>query len=51
LFLYLKVQSGEKWILSLFLTGAGWLIFWALFERLLRLPFPDGQIIVWLGLN
>lgn len=50
-FLYLKVQSSEKWILSLFLTGAAWLIFWALFDRLLRLPFPEGQLLVWLGLT
>ena len=50
-FLYLKVQSGEKWILSLLLTGAAWFLFWGLFDWLLRLPFPDGQLFIWLGLQ
>ncbi len=49
-FLYLKVQSRERWILSLLLTGAAWLLFWGLFDRLLHLPFPDGQLFIWLGL-
>ncbi|MFQ5851319.1 MAG: tripartite tricarboxylate transporter TctB family protein [Candidatus Binatia bacterium] len=46
-FLYLKVQSREGWILTLLLTGSTWLIFWGLFERMLRLPFPEGQIFLW----
>ncbi len=50
-FLYLKVQSGEKWWLSLLLTGAAWFLFWGLFDWLLRLPFPDAQLFVWLGLT
>lgn len=50
-FFYLKVQSGEKWWLSLVLTGAAWFVFWGLFDRLLRLPFPDGQLLIWLGLT
>ncbi len=49
-FFYLKVQSRERWIISLVLTGAAWLSFWALFDRLLHLPFPDGQLFIWLGL-
>ena len=49
-FLYLKVKSGESWTLSLVLTGAVWLLYWGLFDRLLRLPFPEGQIYLWLGL-
>ena len=48
-FLYLKVKSGEGWPLSLVLTGAVWLLFWGLFDRLLRLPFPEGQLYLWLG--
>lgn len=43
-FLYLKVQSGERWGLSLLLTAAAWFMFWGLFDWLLRLPFPDGVI-------
>ena len=50
-FLYLKVQSGEKWILSLLLTGAAWFLFWGLFDWLLRLPFPEAQLFLWLGLQ
>lgn len=50
-FLYLKVQSGEKWWLSLLLTGAAWVLFWGLFDWLLHLPFPDAQLFVWLGLT
>lgn len=49
-FLYLKFQAGEKWWLSVSLTIAAWLIFWGLFDRLLRLPFPEGQLLLWLGL-
>lgn len=49
LFFYLKVQSREPWVLSLSLTAAGWLLFWGLFDRLLHLPFPEGQLFFWLG--
>ena len=49
-FLYLKVKSGEGWTLSLALTGAVWLLYWGLFDRLLRLPFPEGRVYLWLGL-
>jgi len=48
-FLYLKVQSREPWLISIALTGAAWLLFWGLFDRLLHLPFPEGQLFVWLG--
>ena len=48
-FLYLKVQSGEGWGLSLALTGAAWFMFWGLFDWLLRLPFPEGLIFSLLG--
>jgi hypothetical protein len=50
-FLYLKVQSREKWPLSIALTAMAWLFFWALFDRLLHLPFPEGQLFSWLGLS
>jgi len=50
-FLYLKVQSGEQWALSIALTAAAWLLFWGLFDWLLRLPFPDGELLLWLGLK
>lgn len=50
-FLYLKVQSAEGWGLSLALTGGAWFMFWGLFDWLLRLPFPEGQLLIWLGLT
>lgn len=43
-FLYLKVYSGEGWVLSLGLASAAWLLFFGLFDRLLHLPFPEGMI-------
>lgn len=50
-FLYLKFQAREGWALSLALACGGWLIYYGLFEYLLRLPFPDPQLFVWLGLS
>ena len=50
-FLYLKVQSREPWALTLVLTAAAWVIFFGLFDRLLHLPFPDGKLLLWLGLT
>jgi hypothetical protein len=50
-FLYLKVQSRESWLLSIALTAAAWLLFWSLFDRLLHLPFPQGELFAWLGLE
>jgi hypothetical protein len=48
-FTYLKIQSNEKWWLSLTLTAIAWVSFWGLFIKLLNLPFPDGAIFTWLG--
>jgi len=47
---YLKIQSSEPWGLSLGLTTGAWLVFYFLFVRLLTLPFPEGQVFMWLGL-
>jgi Tripartite tricarboxylate transporter TctB family len=41
-FLYLKIQSGEGWTLSLALAGACWLMLAGIFDRVLHLPFPEG---------
>ena len=49
-FLYLKVQSKEPWLLSIILTAAAWFTFWGLFVWLLNLPFPEGLIFSWLGI-
>lgn len=51
MFTYLKFQGGESWALSITLTVIAWLFFYGLFVKLLTLPFPDGLIITWLGLN
>ena len=50
-FLYLKVQAREGWLLSLLLTCGAWLLYYGLFERLLKLPFEDGKIFDWLGMS
>lgn len=50
-FLYLKFQAREGWALSLMLACGGWLIYYGLFEHLLRLPFPDPKLFVWLGMS
>jgi len=49
-FFYLKFQAGEKWWLSVVLTVGAWFAFWGLFTWLLNLPFPEGELLVWLGL-
>jgi Tripartite tricarboxylate transporter TctB family len=51
MFTYLKFQGGESWVLSIALTVVAWLAFWGLFVKLLTLPFPEGVLITWLGLN
>jgi hypothetical protein len=51
MFLYLKVQSGESWLTSIVLTAVAFVFFWALFVKVLTLPFPEGRIFVWLGLD
>ena len=50
-FCYLKLQSREGWAMSLILTASAWLVYYALFERTLLLPFPDGKVFLWLGLD
>jgi hypothetical protein len=47
-FLYLKVQSRERWVLSLVYTGVAWVFLWGVFDRFLHLPFPESAIFGWL---
>ena len=49
-FLYLKLQGGEGWVLSIVLTAAVAAVFYGLFDALLHLPFPAGWLWSWLGL-
>jgi hypothetical protein len=51
MFTYFKFQGGEPWRLSIILTVIAWLFFYVLFVRLLHLPFPQGLILSWLGLD
>jgi hypothetical protein len=51
MFTYLKFQGRESWGLSIALTVIAWLCFWGLFVKLLNLPFPEGLLITWLGLD
>ena len=50
LFLYLKLQGGEGWLLSIGITLAVTALFYGLFDALLHLPFPSGWLLDWLGL-
>ncbi len=45
-FLYLKIEAKEGWLLSLILTGAAWGLFYMLFVRLLPLPFSPGRLFL-----
>ena len=49
MFTYLKIHSKESWGLSIGLTAIAYVFFWALFVKLLTLPFPEGRIFAWLG--
>ena len=48
---YLKIQSKEGWPMSLILTASAWLVYYVVFERTLLLPFPEGQVFRWLGIE
>jgi Tripartite tricarboxylate transporter TctB family len=50
LLLYLKLQGGEGWLLSIGITLALTAVFYGLFDALLHLPFPAGWLFSWLGL-
>ncbi|MDI7261981.1 MAG: tripartite tricarboxylate transporter TctB family protein, partial [Thermodesulfobacteriota bacterium] len=47
-FIQLKIGEREKWSLALILTGIAWAFIYSLFERLLHVPFPTGQLFLWL---
>jgi hypothetical protein len=51
MFTYLKFQGRESLGLSIALTVIAWFFFWGLFVKLLHLPFPEGLVITWLGLD
>jgi hypothetical protein len=43
-FLYVKVQGKEKWIVSILRAGFSWFFFWGLFIWLLDTPMMDGLL-------
>jgi hypothetical protein len=47
--LYLKFTGGEKWATTLILTSVTWAFFYGLFDYSLSIPFPEGQLFIWLS--
>jgi putative tricarboxylic transport membrane protein len=45
IFVYLRFAGGESWKMTAIVTFCAWLFFWALFERMLNVPFPEGLLI------
>ena len=50
-FIQLKIGERERWPLSIILSFVAWAFLYGLFERLLYVPFPEGEIFVWLNLT
>jgi len=48
-FLFLKVGEKEKWLISILLTVGAWAFFYGLFDYVLHLPFPKGELFLWLN--
>jgi TctA family transporter len=48
-FLYFRFAGGEKWSTSVVLSLAAWAVFYGLFDYLLHLPFPEGQLFQLVG--
>lgn len=49
-FFYLKIQSRVGWTRSILLTAITWLLFYGLFQRLVRIPFEAGVVQSWLAM-
>jgi hypothetical protein len=48
--LYLKVRSGESWLLSTAMTSGMWALLYGVFGLLLPVRLYEGQLWSWLGL-
>ena len=46
--LYLKAGAHERWPISVALAFLGWLGFYGIFDHLLHVPFPQGQLFIWM---
>jgi len=49
--LYLKLAARERWVLSILLCVFSVAFVYGLFEKALGVPFPPGQLFVWLGMD
>lgn len=47
-FLYLKFSGTERWPITITLAFFAWLSFYGIFDQLLHVPFPKGQLLVWM---
>ena len=50
LFFYLRIQSEVSWTKSIVLTAITWGLFYALFQRLVRMQFEAGAIQSWVAM-
>ncbi len=49
-FIHLKIASREKWPISIMLTILAWAVIYWVFDRILHVPFPTGELLIWLKL-
>ena len=47
-FLFLKVGARERWPITIGLTVLSWIFFYGLFDYVIHLPFPKGELFLWL---
>lgn len=45
IFVYLKLEAREGWLMTIAVTFCSWLFFYMLFERMLNVPFPDPLLV------
>ena len=50
-FLSLKIGSGERWPVSLAMTAGMAAFIYVVFVRVLHVPFPPAQLLVWFGVT
>jgi putative tricarboxylic transport membrane protein len=49
--LYLKAGARARWPISIALAFLGWLSFYGIFDYLLHVPFPEGELFGWIKAN
>ncbi len=50
-FIYLRITAKEKWMISILFGIAAWVFVYGIFDRILHVPFPAGQLFDWLRLS